>query len=202
LKLCEVVVDLSGDVALQAGHDVELGQALVGAPLDIGPGRWVAAHPTRAIRHKAWLARRSPPRFSRWRWVRPEDAGIGAVPHRWAKEASERSRWGLSPAVTSSWPAVSTPTPGRATRAGATAATNSWSWLSSWVSSACSCCQRRARVRRLALVAAVALSRARAASLRRSRPRPWSCAPVVVGAARRERWRARRTAARRPPPWP
>ena len=40
----EVVVDLAGDVALQTAHDVELGQALFGAPLDIGPGRWVAAH--------------------------------------------------------------------------------------------------------------------------------------------------------------
>ena len=41
----EVVVDLAGDVALQTAHDVELGQALFGPPLDIGPGRWVAAHP-------------------------------------------------------------------------------------------------------------------------------------------------------------
>jgi hypothetical protein len=39
-----------------------------------------------------------------------EDAGMGAAPHRWARAASERSRWGLSPVVTSSWPAVSTPT--------------------------------------------------------------------------------------------
>jgi hypothetical protein len=30
-----------------------------------------------------------------------EDAGIGDTPHRWAKAASERGRWGLSPAVTS-----------------------------------------------------------------------------------------------------
>jgi hypothetical protein len=71
---------------------------------------------TRAMRHRAWLARRSPQRFSRWRWVRPEDAGMGAVPHRCAKAGSEWSRWGLSPAVTSSWPAVSIPT--QATPAG------------------------------------------------------------------------------------
>ena len=50
---------------------------------------------TREMRHKAWLARRSPLRLSRWRSVRPEDAGIGAAPHRWAKAALERSRWGL-----------------------------------------------------------------------------------------------------------
>src|SRR5215218_4981981 len=118
---------------------------------------------TRAMRHKAWLAWwlawRSPPRLSRWRSVRPEDAGMGAVPHRCAKAASERSRWGLSPAVTSSWPAVSTPIPGRATRVGAAAATSSWSWRSSWSSSAWSCCQRRARVRSVVLVAAVGLVR-------------------------------------------
>jgi hypothetical protein len=40
-----VVVDLAGGGALEAAHDVELGQALVGPPLDLGPGRWVAAHP-------------------------------------------------------------------------------------------------------------------------------------------------------------
>jgi hypothetical protein len=39
-----VVVDLPGDIALQTPHDVELGQALVGPPLDIGPGWWVAVH--------------------------------------------------------------------------------------------------------------------------------------------------------------
>jgi hypothetical protein len=70
--------------------------------------------------------------MSRWRSVRPEDAGIGAAPHRWAKAASERSRWGLSPAVASSWrrcrprlragPAVPgrprRPAPGAGSRAG------------------------------------------------------------------------------------
>jgi hypothetical protein len=46
--------------------------------------------------------------------MRPEDTGIGATPHRRAKERSVRSRVGLSPAVTSSCPAVSTPTPAKA----------------------------------------------------------------------------------------
>jgi hypothetical protein len=62
--------------------------------------------------------------MSRRRVTCPEEAGMGAVPHRWAKAASERNRWGLSPAVTSSWPAVSIPTPGRATSVGAAAATS------------------------------------------------------------------------------
>jgi hypothetical protein len=43
---------------------------------------------------------------------------MGAVPHRCAKAGSERSRWGLSPAVTRSCPAVSIPTPGSASRVG------------------------------------------------------------------------------------
>jgi len=44
--------------------------------------------------------------------VRPLLAGIGASPHRCANAASDRSRSGLSPAVVSSWPATSVPTPG------------------------------------------------------------------------------------------
>jgi hypothetical protein len=156
-RACEVVVDLASDVVLEATHDVELEQALFGASLDIGPGRWVAAHADQSNPPKALLARRSPPRLSRWRSVRPEDAGMGAAPHRCAKAASERSRCGSSPAVTSSWPAVSTPTPGGATSVGATEVTSAWSWVSSWSSSAWSCCQRRARIRRVALVAAVVL---------------------------------------------
>ena len=39
-----LVVDLAGDVALEAGQDVEFGQALFGAALDIGLGGWVAVH--------------------------------------------------------------------------------------------------------------------------------------------------------------
>jgi hypothetical protein len=53
----------------------------------------------------AQLASRSPPRFSRWRWVLPEDAGSGATAHRCANELSERSRSGLSPTVISSYAA-------------------------------------------------------------------------------------------------
>jgi len=48
-------------------------------------------------------------------------------------------------------------TPGRATRVGAAEVTSVCSWVSSWSSSAWSCCQRRARVRRVVLVAAVGL---------------------------------------------
>ncbi len=40
----EVVVDLSGDVALETAHDVELGQALSGAPLHMGLCGLMAVH--------------------------------------------------------------------------------------------------------------------------------------------------------------
>jgi hypothetical protein len=63
------------------------------------------------------------------------------------------SRAALSPAVTSSCPAVSTPTPGRATRCGATAVTSGVSWASRSSISACRACQRQARDRSATLVA-------------------------------------------------
>src|SRR5690242_15563460 len=63
------------------------------------------------IRHRAWLAWRSPPGLSRWRTVLPEEAGIGAAPHRCAQAASERSRPGWSPAAISRSAAVLGPDP-------------------------------------------------------------------------------------------
>src|SRR5260370_36109937 len=41
----EVAVDLAGDVTLQAADDLLLRQALLTAPLDVGPRRGVGAHP-------------------------------------------------------------------------------------------------------------------------------------------------------------
>jgi hypothetical protein len=72
-----------------------------------------------ALRAHAARAARSPPWLRRCRRVLPEEAGIGATPHRWANAASDRSRWGLSPAVTSSCAAVHTPTPETSRSAGA-----------------------------------------------------------------------------------
>src|SRR5664279_2067842 len=60
------------------------------------------------IRHRAWLACRSPPGLSRWRVTFPDDAGIGATPHRCAHAASERSR-----AVRPATAVVPAPGPGR-----------------------------------------------------------------------------------------
>ena len=73
---------------------------------------------------RAQFAALSPPRLSRCRSVRPELAGSGAAPHRCANDPSDRSRSGLSPAVTSSWPATSTPTPTMSSSLGATALTS------------------------------------------------------------------------------
>ena len=70
------------------------------------------------MRWRAALAWRSPPRFRRCRLILPEDAGIGLTPHRAAKAASEWSRSGLLPAVTSRAAAVSDPIPKMLTRAG------------------------------------------------------------------------------------
>ena len=56
---------------------------------------------------------------------------MGLAPHRAAKDASERMRSGLSPAVMSSAAAVSAPTPRAASSAGLARAQ---SWLI-WVSS-------------------------------------------------------------------
>ena len=87
------------------------------------------------IRHRAWLAWRSPPGLSRWRMVLPDDAGMGAAAHRCAQAASLRSRSGWSPAAMSSSAAVLGPIPRRASSRGACAVTSgtmSSSSRSSW----------------------------------------------------------------------
>jgi hypothetical protein len=50
----------------------------------------------------ARLSCRSPPRFSRWRITRSEEASIGAAPASMAKAASERSRPGCDQLI-STW---------------------------------------------------------------------------------------------------
>ena len=70
----------------------------------------------------ALLAARSPPRLSRCRSVRPEDAATGEEPQSAAKDASVLRRWGLSPAVTRSCAATSVPIPNWSSSSGAVAA--------------------------------------------------------------------------------
>src|SRR5829696_5479558 len=77
---------------------------------------------------RALLARRSPPRLSRRRWVLPEEASTGLTPQSAAKDASLWRRSGLSPAVMSSAAAVSGPTPLRSSSRGACALSVSVIW--------------------------------------------------------------------------
>lgn len=65
---------------------------------------------------RAGLAWRCPPRLSRCRSVRPEEAGTGAAPHCAANAAFVPRYSGISPAVTKSPTAVSVPTPHNVTR--------------------------------------------------------------------------------------
>ena len=74
---------------------------------------------TVAMRHRASLAWRSPPRQCRCRTTRPEEASIGLAPRRAATDVSLRSRSGLSPAAISSAAATWGPTPGAGGSAGA-----------------------------------------------------------------------------------
>src|SRR5205823_12180593 len=107
----QVGVYLAGDVTLEAADDLFLGQAFFGAAVDVGAGGRAEPMRVKTIRHRAWLAWRSPPGLSRWRTVLPEDAGMGAVAHRCAQAASLRSRSGWSPAAMSKSAAVGGPMP-------------------------------------------------------------------------------------------
>ena len=52
---------------------------------------------------RALLAWRSPPRLSRQRVTLPDDAWMGATPHRCAHAASERNRWGCRRPRPATW---------------------------------------------------------------------------------------------------
>src|SRR5688500_18314292 len=97
-------VDLAGNVSLEAANDLLLGLALGGALCHVGSGTLVAAHAADGDHvQRPALASRFPCRFKRWRTLfLPEEARIGAAPHRCAKAASLLSRSGLSPAAISS----------------------------------------------------------------------------------------------------
>lgn len=119
-----------------------------------------------AMRHRALLALRLPPRFRRCLRIVPEDASIGLVPHRAAKEASLRIRSGLSPAAVSSAAAVSGPTPSALSSAGLARAHKRCSSVFSSLISVVRVWWRRARQRRARLAA------------------PQTTSPVVFGRSR------------------
>ena len=90
----EVVVDLSGDGALETAHDVELGQALVGAPLHIDLGGLMAVHTDQgdapqgmvgvAIATPVKAVTIGPPRGGgqRGHATQPREGGLAAQPPR------------------------------------------------------------------------------------------------------------------------
>src|ERR687897_647925 len=98
---------------------------------------------------------RSPPRLSRQRVTLPDDAWMGATPHRCAHAASERNLPGLSPAATNKVAAVSTPTPCTSSRLGAVAATSGARSASMVASSSSRAKTRRPRMRMAVLVAVI-----------------------------------------------
>src|SRR5215211_5119732 len=81
----EHAVDLPGDVAFEAADDLSLALALLCAPGDVLLGATISAHPARQIMYSARLASRLPPRLRRCLTTLPEEASMGATPHRLAK---------------------------------------------------------------------------------------------------------------------
>src|SRR5688572_1245192 len=91
-----------------------------GVPRDVLLRAAISAHPGQADHvQRAALASRLPPRLRRCLTTLPEEASMGATPHRLAKEASLLSLWGLSPATIKSVAAFSVPMPGKETSSGA-----------------------------------------------------------------------------------
>ena len=81
-EFVEVSEDFSGDVALQAAHDLSFALAFEGATGDVGAGSWVGGHAHEHDAPECSLARRSPRGLSRLRLINPDDASIGALPQR------------------------------------------------------------------------------------------------------------------------
>jgi hypothetical protein len=93
----EMAVDLAGDVPFQAAHDLFLGQTFGGAPLDVGAGRGWELIRVITIRHRAWLACRSPAGLRRSRLNPPKkpDYLIRTAAGEVAAEVKSFESWGL-----------------------------------------------------------------------------------------------------------
>jgi hypothetical protein len=102
-----------------------------GAPRDVLLRATISRIRAREVMYSARLASRFPPRLRRWRTTLPEEASMGATPHRLAKEASLPNLWGLSPATIKSVAAWSVPMPAKETYSGAACATSRSRWASS-----------------------------------------------------------------------
>ena len=160
-------VDLPGDVPFQAPHDLPPGFALRRAPGDVAAGALVDAHAhdTDKVQGAVGVSV-APAALRRCLNTLPEEASMGEIPHRLAKEASLPNLWGLSPATTNSVAALSVPMPGKATNSGAACATSRSRCASSSVISSERASWRRATERSANLVA---VGTSRGSSPRRKR---------------------------------
>lgn len=107
----EYGVELTGDAALEAPHDLWGAREVpLCAAFDVGLGGAWQRMRVRAMTCSARFAWRSPARLSLCRIVLPQEAGSGLVPHSAANDASLVSRSGLPPAVMSNCAVTSGPT--------------------------------------------------------------------------------------------
>src|SRR5207248_2353012 len=155
--LRERCVDLAGDVPFQAADDLAFALALAGAPFDVVLGGLVVAQADEHDPVERGVGLAVAASVERWRFVLPEQALIGEEPQSIEKAASERSRSGLSPAATSSAPAVSAPTPNASISCGEAVVVSRASWPSRLRISTSSVWQRRARCLSASLLAASGL---------------------------------------------
>jgi hypothetical protein len=107
----ERLKNLASDVTLEAAKDLALREPFRRASAYVVASSRVAVHPRHGDAPQSGVATHVAARLRRWRWVLPDDAGRGVTPQRAAKEASDHSLPGLSPATTRSAPATSGPTP-------------------------------------------------------------------------------------------
>src|SRR6266516_2637235 len=113
--LCERGVDLAGDVAFEAAHDLTFALALAGAAVDVGRGGLLVAHADEddAVECGVGLAVAAPVEPVAVCLARGGVDRGGAAEHREGGLGAEP--FGLSPAATRSAPAVSAPTPNAST---------------------------------------------------------------------------------------
>ena len=137
--VAEVAVDLAGDIPLQAADDLPLRQAFLGAPLDVGAGSRVGPHPGDHDPPQRLVGFAVAAAVEPVQATLPEEAGIGATPHRCAPS----SRCAAAPGDPRRRPAAARRYPGRhraGEQAGARAVTSgpiSSSRRSSWASRNC-----------------------------------------------------------------
>jgi len=120
----ECVVDLAGDVALEAADDLGLGPAFGGTACGIVAGALAVAQPADSDEMQCPVGLAVATRVEAVTAVLPEEAGIGLAAQIAANGAAPRNRSMFWPAVTSGWPAWPVETPSSWTVRGAAVATS------------------------------------------------------------------------------